>query len=299
MMPSSRRCEQGKGDGSGIQMVPGNETLIFQHIPKTAGTTLSFILTRYFAENDIYHIRNLDQMGGPAFSRHFGSMDDFIRQSPDARNRFRLILGHMPFGIHAHLNNPFNYITFVRDPVDRVISQYGQYIRMITKGELRTKSITLEQFLEERPNVLNNHQIRFLCGPSSDESTPLACYEKALENLNQYYLFVGVVETFDTSLVLLSKLLNCSNIKYVEKNVGRYKPASTDIHPATLDRIRDANQMDMRLHQHVIEMQKKQIEAYGKGFGKDLQVFRTRQIVYQQYNRLKTRISALAKRVYF
>ena len=58
------------------QLREANETLIFQHIPKTAGTTLSFILTRHFQQQDIYHIRNLQQLRGPAYSKHFSSAEN-------------------------------------------------------------------------------------------------------------------------------------------------------------------------------------------------------------------------------
>ena len=32
--------------------------------------------------------------------------------------------GHMPFGIHKRLPQDYTYITFLRDPIERVVSAY-------------------------------------------------------------------------------------------------------------------------------------------------------------------------------
>lgn len=273
------------------------EKLIFQHIPKTAGTTLSFIIIRYFDQQDIYHIRNMQQLKGPAYSDHFGSLDDFIRQPSQFRNRFRCIMGHMPFGIHEYLENPFRYIAFIRDPVNRVLSQFGQYSRMITNNELEGDMISLEEFVKSRPNVLNNHQTRFISGLNFKSYTPEACYERALENIEKYFSLVGVVERFDESVLLLSKLYHWQDVSYVKKNIAAQQFSAVEVSPYLIEKIREANQLDTALHHHVINLLDEKIHSQGKSFEKDLRIFKRKQLLNQTFIAAKERLWNLFKRL--
>ena len=274
----------------------GKETIIFQHIPKTAGTTLAFIIIRYFEKRDIYHIRNLQQMKGPAYSSHFGSLDDFGNLHPDERNRFHCIMGHMPFGIHRHLNHSFRYITFIRDPVRRVISQFGQHQRMVKKGDLEDDRLNLEEFLTLQPRAVNNHQTRFLSGWDLESRSPEACYEKALANIEKYYSLVGVVERFDESLLLLSKMFDWPNVAYIKRNIGTQQPSVGDIDPAIIERIRKANQLDARIHRHVVGLLDKHLRAQGEGFSQDLKIFRRKQALIERLHFISAPIRKLLRR---
>ncbi len=261
------------------QLREAHEMLIFQHIPKTAGTTLSFILAQNFEEEDIYHIRNLKQMRGPAYSRHFGSVEDFAALDPDERNRFRCIIGHAPFGLHNHLTRPVSYITFLRDPVKRVISQYHQHQRMVRANELDDDQLTFEQFLELKPAVLNNHQTRFVSGVKSNSLSPEECYQKARSNIDEYFSLVGIVERFDESLLLLSKEFCLPRVTYVRRNTTARKELLSDIDPSIIDMIQQANHYDTLLYQYAVALLDEKIGLYGAEFGYDLRRFRRRQLL--------------------
>ncbi len=274
-----------------------NETLIFQHIPKTAGTTLSFILTHHFQEQDIYHVRNLKQMNGPAYSSHFGSTDNFIALHPDERNSFRLIIGHETFGLHRHLNHPVKYITFVRDPVERVISQYCQYRRMIKANELDDEQLTLEQFLALNPHVMNNYQTRNLSGLDFVSYTPKECYQKTLENIDQYFSFVGIVERFDESLLLPSKLFDWPRVTYIRRNTTTTQDSNINIDPATIQKIREANQLDTKLYRHAIRLLDGNIKLQGRVFDKELKLFKRRQALATTTHNITSFLHGLARRL--
>ena len=272
----------------------GNLTLIFQHIPKTAGTTLSYIVTSHYNEGKIYHVRNLQQMRGPAYSRDFGSLDDFKNLPADERNRFHLILGHMPFGIHEYVENPFCYITFIRDPVSRVISQYGQHKRMLQVGELEGSPISLETFLETKPEVLHNHQTRFLSGWDFTSHTPDECYEKALQNIDAHCSLVGVVERFDESLLLLSKMFRWRRVTYFKRNIGTHRPPDDVIDSTTIEKIRSANHLDTRLHLYASRLLDEKIKAQGDGFEQDLKTLKRKLALYKKFRRASNLVSRIA-----
>jgi hypothetical protein len=86
-------------------------TLFFMHIPKTAGSTLRQVFTRQFDEHDIHQVYD-----GPSIAA-YGERSD--------RDRFRLVIGHFPFGVHQGQNQPCRYATMFRHPVHQVLSHYN------------------------------------------------------------------------------------------------------------------------------------------------------------------------------
>ncbi len=279
------------------QLRKASETLIFQHIPKTAGTTISFILTRYFEEQDIYHIRNLQQMRGPAYSKHFGSIENFIDLDPNERNRFNCIIGHAPFGLHRHLNHHANYITFIRDPVKRVISQYHQHQRMIKTNELDDEQLTLEQFLERKPVPYDNFQTRYISGLDRNSSTPEERFEKAITNIDQHFSLVGIVERFDESLLLLSKMFCWPDITYTKRNTTARKDSLVSIDPATIQQIRDANQFDAKLYQYAVARLDEKIRLQEAAFSDELKAFKRKQTVATKLHKGIALAHGLARRL--
>jgi len=90
-------------------------SLIFLHIPKTAGTTLSVIIDRQFLRDAIFTIDGADIRG---------SVTQFIQLPETARARIQCLKGHMAFGLHPYLRSPSRYLTLLRHPVDRIVSHY-------------------------------------------------------------------------------------------------------------------------------------------------------------------------------
>lgn len=94
-----------------------SSTLIFLHIPKTAGRTLEKILEREYAAEFTYNIYGYDQ-----------SILEAAKQLSLLPNRqlrsIRLIKGHYNFGLHKLLPQGARYITFLREPIDRIVSHY-------------------------------------------------------------------------------------------------------------------------------------------------------------------------------
>ena len=89
---------------------------IFQHIPKTAGSTIHAVLDNQYPAAQIH-------------STFAATMDDKeldrLRQlSETERKGLKLVKGHMPFGVHTLLPGRSRYLTFLRHPIDRIISNY-------------------------------------------------------------------------------------------------------------------------------------------------------------------------------
>ncbi|MFZ0976818.1 MAG: sulfotransferase family 2 domain-containing protein, partial [Solirubrobacteraceae bacterium] len=88
--------------------------VIFLHIPRTGGTTLTRIARRHFRPDQIYVIDSTEPARSAAA---LSSLPSF------AHDRVSLIAGHASFGVHRHVGGG-RYFTLIRHPVDRVFSHY-------------------------------------------------------------------------------------------------------------------------------------------------------------------------------
>jgi hypothetical protein len=234
--------------------------LIFIHIPKTAGATLRAILTQRFPKEETF------SCGASTLYTEFYTMP------PEQRARLRLLAGHMPFGLHAGLPSPANYVTILRNPVDRIISFYYFLIQIPDPGNYLYEAVvgrkmSIKDFLHSKiTNELDNLQTRILVGESSLTRPEFgSCSEadlhQALNNLQHQVLVTGLTERFDESLLLIKKHLGWKFIPvYTSKNVNRKRPARSRVSPEIVDLIRSYNQFDIKLYQEAEKMFEEALE---------------------------------------
>jgi len=215
-------------------------TVIFQHIPKAAGSSLILtVLRQRFAPSRSF-ICGTD-----------GVLDDFLALPEEDRAQLDFLAGHVDFGIHGHLGRKSAYFAFLRDPVERVISHY-YFIRGAKRHRYReqARDMDLEAFVRSglRPRM-NNCMTRMLSGLDAPYGRcPDSMLDAALANLNRHYFFLGLVERFDDSLALLAQLMGWRDVSYEKRCVTRDKPGADDLPPSALDSIRQYNQLDIRLY---------------------------------------------------
>jgi hypothetical protein len=224
-------------------------TVIFQHIPKAAGTTLNAILTRYYSPDETYSL-----VGSAGFREA-----EFAQLPIEDRARFRLIKGHLYFGIHRYLPSPFTYITILRHPVDRVLSHF-HYVKRSPQhylyGHVTSKQMTLEEYVSSGISLeLNNGQVRCLVGPDHQNvgygECSRAMLEQAQRHLLTNYSVVGIANRFDEALLLMRRRLGWSSSPlYVPKNVTRNKPQTSSLPRRIIQLIERDNALDMELYEN-------------------------------------------------
>src|SRR5438128_6438596 len=96
------------------------EALIFLHIPKTAGTTLNRIIDWQYNPVSIFTVDP---------HRIRATVARFKTFSEQRRRRFRVVRGHLLYGIHEFLPQGATYITMLREPVARLLSTYRFILR--------------------------------------------------------------------------------------------------------------------------------------------------------------------------
>lgn len=243
-------------------------TIFFVHIPKTAGTTFRSILDRLY-EGDSNRVIN-----ALAISK---SLNALIQESDEVKMRIRLVQGHMPFGIHESFTQSGTYVTFLRDPIRRVISHYTfdqRAFRNPNHGLIRNMNI------EEFAILNDNLHTRMLCGiPGADSVSgfdPLTNYHlrKAKENLTKSFAAVGIAERFDESILFFRKALGWDNPYYFSRNISQWSTKPNDYPEKVVEGIKANNQLDLELYEFACELFDRQVSDYGQTFSQDLANFR-------------------------
>lgn len=225
--------------------------IIFIHIHKTAGMSLRGLFVKNYRESRHFNtgLMEIDQAGWDACVHSIKRLD------AEAIKGFRVFKGHMPFGLHEILPAPCRYITFLRNPVQRVLSHYRMAVR---KRQLPTyHQLDPNRFdwnLGAAPELgrsFDNWQTRILAGASP--GLPFgACTDEHLHlakrNIDTHFEFVGLTEHFDLSLTLMRHLCGWKWHFYVPDNVA--PPDSICVLPDVIEKIRHLNRFDCELYRH-------------------------------------------------
>lgn len=272
--------------------------LIFVHMPKAAGSTLQSIVDKQFPHEATYTIQ------GDSIESVQHSIEH-LRQMPiEEKRRLQCIKGHMPFGLHRWLpQGPF-YTTMLRDPVERMVSDY-YFARNTPHHSLHDKVVRKQMSLADFATMraedgLTNLYTRVLSGSvnwSNLVELPFPLPNDVLDiarmNLEEYFAVTGITEKFDESILLMKDAYGWSDTYYERSNMTREKPTHYTIDSTTLDMIRRYNHDDIELYNFAVDTLEKRITQGGQDFRRRLEKFRKENLAYQ--SRLK--IHRLVKRL--
>ena len=238
------------------QQAHQDDCLIFLHIPKTAGTTFAQILQRRY------------QNGGLEWLNGEGAMapdEAFEALSSARKSEVGAVMGHINFGGHRLLSRPARYVTFVRRPVDRIISHYYHVLRNphhYLHEKVRSSGMTLEQYASGGlSRELENDQTRMIAG-HGDYASDQEMLEAAYRNIESHFDSVGVTERFAESLVLISHLRGWSVPYYRDANIGANRPRRSAISEKAIAIIEERNQCDMELYRFAERHLEEQLAAH-------------------------------------
>jgi len=245
--------------------------IIFQHIPKTAGTTLRYIIQYQFPPSAICELYG---SSGP----HAQRIDKLKNLSESQRKRIKIINTHLGFGLHDFLQQPYTYITFLREPVSRAISMYYYYQK--TKNP-RFLNLSLKEFVQTYSGVQNG-MTKNLAGivlqsqlSDNNESQEFNCNRETLEiaqrNIQEHFKFIGISERFDESLLILREILGWKIPLYDKSNASQ-KPR--DIEQDTLRLIETLNEFDLELYEYAKDIFEDYIKRLGATFNQKLEEFK-------------------------
>jgi len=215
--------------------------IIFLHIPKTAGTTLTQPVLRHFPPDRTFILK--DDIDA-AIAR-------FKALPHEERMRIRCLKGHQPYGLHEYLAPGARYITILREPVARIVSHY-EYVKACPHHYMheQMKHMTVAEYAGSRLyGELHNGQTRLLAGVWDDRPLEQADYDRAIAHLERDFDWIGLTERFDESLVMLAAAMRWPNVFYRWSNVGKGWRKS-GMEPAVARAIERENPHDMALYEY-------------------------------------------------
>lgn len=214
-----------------------NPELISLHIPKTAGTSFRNILKSVYGEKEVGWL-DIETNGVVRLNESVYNKNKL----PD----LKVIHGHFVYKELLNkfeIKNEYKIITWVRDPVKRVISNFyylESRLKELLDEEKNNLNIIskLQRTLMEyaRAEINRNRQSKFLAGSNPED-----------------FDFIGVYEFFDQELHRLSSVLNWHHIPevpYHNKTAGIIKSHSDEI----IDEIRELNLEDVKLYNEAVKI---------------------------------------------
>lgn len=127
--------------------------------------------------------------------------DEFIQLPKEKRDKIYVLKGHIHFGLHNYMEGSIKYLTFLRNPINRIISHY-KYVIANPNHRLHkfAKSRKFRDYVKDINPYVNNAQITHLSGVRGGEEQMLTL---ALNNLESYFPVVGIVENYNESLIMM------------------------------------------------------------------------------------------------
>jgi hypothetical protein len=217
------------------------KTLLFDHIPKTGGTTVKSILRRVYNR-----VLVLDPNPGE-------SMEAFRDLSYSERKSYDVIVGHTAYKLLDAVPEPIESFTMLRRPTSRVVSHYYHVRR--NKSHVyhdKARRLRLGEYVSSgvADHRLRNHYCARFSGWSTDavQEDPRGAFEKAKEQLRDFSL-VGITERFDESLLEAWKQFGWVIPPiYAKRNVSHKRPSVSELKDETQRAIREATGYDQDLY---------------------------------------------------
>ena len=255
-------------------------TVIFVHVPKTGGVTLRHVLYANYQPHERLHLQKDLLPWWQAGQR--------LAELPESeRRRIRLMDAcHYPFGFHHLLSQPCTYVTILRDPLERAISNY-YYSLSHPENQLheRVRQSKASAGLESVGDPASGHfhsQVLQLAGVPDrqtffDRSWPKGpvcedLVEQAKKNLRNCFSVVGIQERYAETLFLCKHLLGLRHISYEPRNKTADRPSREDLPPDVVRRIEEQTRFERLLYDYAVTLFEQRFESLRRFLDESLRI---------------------------
>lgn len=255
--------------------------IFFLHIPKTAGTTFRYIIQYQYQPSAIYELYDHSVP-------HSQRLNEIVNLSDSRKQQLQIVNSHFGFGLHEFLPRPYTYITFLRNPIDRVVSMY-YYLHRTRNSQTNPlpPDLSLQDYVQTYQGVQNG-MTKYLSGVMfkdqiADKSPQFignsqcmdeAQLELAKKNLKEHFKVIGLAEKFDESLILLKKTLGWKIPLYDKNNVSKSRPSTRDVSKDVLKLIEQSNEFDVQLYEYGKQIFEDLINHQGTSFKREVDEFK-------------------------
>ena len=211
--------------------------LISLHIPKTAGTSFRNILKSIYGEDQVVRF-DINEIGEVRLNQ--------LLYSDKNLPKVKVIHGHFVIGSFKNkfqLATECKMITWVRDPVKRVLSNFFylesrlQELLNEEKNNLNILSKMQRTLIEyARADINRNRQSKFFSGSKPED-----------------YHFIGIHEFFDQEILRLSSILKWNGVPEVLHH-NKTPETRSFISDEVINEIRSLNMEDVQLYKTALQI---------------------------------------------
>ncbi len=248
------------------------DKVIFLHIPKTGGSTVRQLIGRQYPPGQTINLTR-----GNWRTNAMATVNR-LTDTPDPL----LVMGHFRFGIHAYLPEPddWTYVTVLRHPIRRVISQYANVTanQHPDERQLRLRELDIVTFAGRLGH--GERMTRWLAGLGMTDAAdktgkdpkplPADALEHAKHNLRTRFASVGLLEEFPASALMMQQVLGWKSAHYTVQNVSRSGGGRAAVPPDIYAQLEKACASDLALYNFAKTLFEAQKQAYGPTLERDI-----------------------------
>ncbi len=212
---------------------------IFLHIPKCAGSTLAYHIQKNLRPNQYKALYARDFAFGFDHETQIAeAYKEVSRLTSVQKDELLVLYGHaIPYGIHKYFpTRDVRYVTFLRDPISRIVSCYNFQRMRLTKHLSKPNRRYFRQFISENSRLLSfqdwlaNKYNRL---PNLPVGVSMAIFLQELGYLNKGHLtkgslsqmrlrfwYIGQTEHFDHDILWFYRELGIGKF-FKNKNVSK------------------------------------------------------------------------------
>jgi Sulfotransferase family len=266
------------------------EVLIFFRMPKTGGNTMDGVF-EHCLPGRFFHAHTGNTQSALLVRSTEGIRQKFAALPRREQQAVRCLIGtHVSLDIDTIFDRPTKFFTIVREPVDRVISNFF-HIRAASHltSYPFIKDMTLDQYLDSGIGLdADNHQVRLLSGcpeldaPWDPEGRPISTppveprhLELAKQHIEDRFLTAAPLEAFTALVWFLKRLYGwpVRRVFFDIRNETPDRPHTGAVPERTRWRLHELNKYDVALYEWVKLRFAKQIRPLEPRFSRQVRRF--------------------------